>query len=258
MDQAAVLADFDAQMRRDPVGWAGTRVEREEHITRAVSVDDGGNFVLWSSLSEADADAVIAAEVHRFAGGQRAWEWKYYSYDQPADLPQRLQKAGFVPEEAEALMVAQIADLDLDVSPPDGVELVPVTDEAGVAAVVRVHDEVFGGDHEGVGAVIRDSFAVQPRPLQAVVAMAGPVAISAARVEFPDRSDFAGLWGGGTLPQWRRRGVFRSLVAYRARLARERGYRYLQVDASPDSRPILHRLGFAELAMTTPFKYPAG
>jgi hypothetical protein len=50
--------------------------------------------------------------------------------------------------------------------------------------------------------------------------------------------------------------VFRSLVAYRARLARDRGYRYLQVDASADSSPILQRLGFAELARTTPFIYP--
>jgi len=50
--------------------------------------------------------------------------------------------------------------------------------------------------------------------------------------------------------------VFRALVAYRASLARERGYRYVQVDASPDSRPIFQRLGFTELAVTTPFRYP--
>jgi hypothetical protein len=50
--------------------------------------------------------------------------------------------------------------------------------------------------------------------------------------------------------------VFRSLVAYRAELARERGYTYLQVDASLDSRPIFQRLGFTELAVTIPFRYP--
>ena len=88
--------------------------------------------------------------------------------------------------------------------------------------------------------------------------LSNDVAISAGRVDFPDGSDFASLWGGGTLPAWRGRGVFRSLVAYRARLARERGYRYLQVDASPDSRPILQRLGFTELATTTPFAGPGG
>jgi hypothetical protein len=47
--------------------------------------------------------------------------------------------------------------------------------------------------------------------------------------------------------------VYRALVAYRARIAAELGYRYLRVDASPDSEPILKRLGFAELARTVPY-----
>jgi GNAT superfamily N-acetyltransferase len=136
------------------------------------------------------------------------------------------------------------------------VELVPVTDGRGVAALVGVHDEVFGGDHAAIGSAITAALAVQPRPVEAVIAVAGDTAISAGRVEFPDDSDFAGLWGGGTRPGWRGRGVFRSLVAYRARLARERGYRYLQVDASAESSPILQRLGFVELARTTPLIYP--
>jgi hypothetical protein len=46
---------------------------------------------------------------------------------------------------------------------------------------------------------------------------------------------------------------FRALVAARAGIAAERGYRYLQVDASADSRPILSRLGFAVLGTTTPY-----
>jgi hypothetical protein len=46
----------------------------------------------------------------------------------------------------------------------------------------------------------------------------------------------------------RGRGVFRSLVAYRAALAKDPGHRYLQVDAAADSQPILQRLGFAEIA----------
>jgi hypothetical protein len=36
-------------------------------------------------------------------------------------------------------------------------------------------------------------------------------------------------------------------------MAAERGFRYLQVDASPDSRPILERLGLRQLTTTTPF-----
>ena len=88
-----------------------------------------------------------------------------------------------------------------------------------------------------------------------VLAVAAQTPIAAGRVEFHPGTEFAGLWGGGTLPAWRRRGVFRALVAHRAALASDRGFRYLQVDASPDSRPILERLGFVALATTTPFIY---
>lgn len=256
MDRTAVLAAFDNQLRRDPAAGPGAYVEREKRVTRVISAGDGWSGVLWSDLAEADAGAVIDAQVRRFAGWTQPWEWKHYSYDQPGDLPGRLQAAGFVPGPAETLMVAEIADLELGTSPPAGVDLVPVTDADGAAALVRLHDEVFGGDHAVIGAAIVAGLEVQPRPVEAVVAMAGGTAVSAGRVEFPEGSDFAGLWGGGTVPGWRGRGVFRSLVAYRARLAGERGYRYLQVDASPGSRPILQRLGFAELAGTTPFRYP--
>ena len=51
----------------------------------------------------------------------------------------------------------------------------------------------------------------------------GETPISAGRVEFHHGTDFASLWGGGTLPAWRGRGVFRSLVAHRAALAAARG-----------------------------------
>jgi hypothetical protein len=42
------------------------------------------------------------------------------------------------------LMVAEIADLDLPVSPPDGVRVLTVEDDDGVGTMLRVHDEVFG------------------------------------------------------------------------------------------------------------------
>ncbi|MBI0320141.1 GNAT family N-acetyltransferase, partial [Streptomyces javensis] len=52
-------------------------------------------------------------------------------------------------------------------------------------------------------------------------------------------------------------GVYRALVAFRARIAADRGCRYLQVDASGMSRPILRRLGFVPLTTTTPYVYRA-
>ena len=38
-------------------------------------------------------------------------EWKTYAYDEPADLPERLIAAGFVPDERETLIVGEAATL---------------------------------------------------------------------------------------------------------------------------------------------------
>jgi hypothetical protein len=68
---------------------------------------------------------------------------------------------------------------------------------------------------------------------------------------------FASLWGGGTLLEWRGRGISAKTAHRGAALPRGRARLFhLQVDAMPDSRPILRRLGFAELATTTPFAHP--
>jgi GNAT superfamily N-acetyltransferase len=250
VDSPAVLAAFDEQMRRHPVAGPGVRIAVDEHVTRIVG--DSWSAVVWSGLTTENADEVIAAEVARAAG---SLEWKLYSHDRPADLPHRLRAAGLAPEPVETLMVAEIADLDLPVPVPVGVRLDVVIDPSEVATMLAVHDAVFGpgATHPSVAEAVGTALTQRPRPIEAVVARAGDVAVSAGRVEFHDGTEFASLWGGGTLPEWRGRGVFRALVGHRAVLARERGFRYLQVDALPASRPILERMGFQPLAKTAPW-----
>lgn len=255
MNRRAVLRAFDEQIRRHPTAAApGQRVERADAVVRLVDGAGGRSMVTWSELDEETADAAIAATIERFAVlGVGEWEWKHYSYDRPLDLPRRLLAAGFTTEPAETLMVAELAQVALDVPPPAGVELRPVTDRKDVEALVRVHDEVFAEDHAALGRELLARLADRPPTVAAVVAVAGDTPICAGRVEFHPGTEFASLWGGGTLPAWRGRGVFRALVAHRAAAAAAQDFRYLQVDASPDSRPILRRLGFVELATTTPF-----
>ena len=253
MDRVAVLAAFDEQVRRHPLDGD---VEYGEKVIRCISGANGWNAVTWSDLSDADADAVIAAQISRFQELGRRWEWKHYSYDRPADLTARLLAAGFTRGPEETLLVGEIADLALQVPPPAGVELRAVVDAAGVAAVVSILDEVFDEDHSGFGLALLDALERRPSSVAVAVAVAGDTPIATGRVEFHTGTEFAGLWGGATLSAWRGRGVFRSLVAHRAALASDRGFRYLQVDALPASRPILERLGFVALATTTPFVYP--
>ncbi|MEV0564986.1 GNAT family N-acetyltransferase [Dactylosporangium sp. NPDC050588] len=253
MDAQRVLALFDETIRQEPGAGAGSVVEREPGIVRVVSSSDGWHGISWCDLDGLDADAVIAAQIQRFGRLGQPWEWKHYSHDRPADLPGRLLAAGFEPGPVEGLLFAEVAGLPLEVTLPAGTRLEPVTDAAGADLVVAVHDEVFGGDHSSIGKDLAARLDDRPGEIAAAVVMAGDRPICAGRVEFHDGTGFASLWGGGTVADWRGRGVFRALVAHRAALAAAAGYRYLQVDASADSRPILRRLGFQQLATTTPF-----
>lgn len=66
------------------------------------------------------------------------------------------------------------------------------------------------------------------------------------------------LWvppGDVELRDDRGRGLYRATVLKRAEIARERGYRWLFVDALPTSRPILDRIGFTQLTTTTPYGF---
>ncbi|MGW8726923.1 GNAT family N-acetyltransferase [Streptomyces sp. NPDC055808] len=250
----SLLAAFDLQLRRHarPDGPSAT-VERAGGVVRQVGPGHVWNGVIWSQLTEADADDEIASQVRHFAPLGQAWEWKLYAHDHPADLGQRLLAAGFEAEPAETVMVARVADLPHDDAPPAGITLRPVTDEAGVELMTRVHAGAFDNDPAPFRARLLAQFAEAPDTVTAVVAMAGDVPVSSARMEFHPGTEFASLWGGGTLPEWRGRGIYRALIAHRARIAAERGYRYLQVDASDLSRPILQRLGFTPLTVTTPY-----
>ncbi|MFG2192734.1 GNAT family N-acetyltransferase [Streptomyces sp. NPDC048639] len=258
MDRDQVLARFDRQMRRDarPDG-PDARVERSGAVVRRVGADGDWSAVLWSGLDEATADAEIAAQVRYFTSLGREFEWKLYGHDGPRDLGARLRAAGFVPEPEETLMVAETAGLRTDAEPPPGIRLSTVTDAAGVDLVVGVHEAVFGMSHAFLRRQLLDQLAHAPDAVSIVVAMAGEVPVCSARMELYAGTDFAGLWGGGTLPAWRGRGIYRALVAHRVRIAAARGYRYLQVDASDDSRPILQRLGFVPLTTTTPYVHGA-
>ncbi|MGW2782406.1 GNAT family N-acetyltransferase [Streptomyces populi] len=256
MDHAAVLALFDRDMREGARPDApGARVERVGRVVRQVGADKGWNGVLWSDLDETSADAAVAEQVRFFSGLGGGFEWKLYGHDRPRDLGRRLRAAGFTAEPEETLMVAELSDLALDVEPPEGVRLLPVTDRAGVALVAEVHEQAFGGDSTRLRHQLLAQLTGDTNTVVAVVALAGDVPVSAARMELPPGARFAGLWGGGTVEAWRGRGIYRALVAHRARVAAERGYRYVQVDASSLSRPVLTRLGFQPLTTTTPYAY---
>ncbi|TRV78782.1 GNAT family N-acetyltransferase [Streptomyces sp. 130] len=256
---ARLLARFDRVMREQarPDG-PGARAERVGDVVRLVGAAHDWNGVVWSApdLDAARADAAIAEQVaHCERAGREEFEWKLYGHDRPADLGARLSAAGFEAGEPETLLVARVAEQAGRVRLPDGVRLEEVRDEAGVELMARAHERAFGTDASRLRRQVLARLREDPERFVALVAVAGGEPVSSARMELHPGTGFAGLWGGGTVPAWRGRGVYRALVARRAAVAAERGYEHLQVDATEDSHPILERLGFTALTTTTPYVY---
>ena len=257
-DPAALLRLYDDQLRLDVPDREpeGVGVERDGPVVRITGFGPGG-WVMYRDLGGLEGeelDELIARQVRYFAERSMPFEWKYRGHDLPADLPERLLAAGFVPEEPETLLVAPVDRLALDAAPPPGVVIREVEDEADYDRIAALEAAVWGeatsdGWIEGLAAEQR----ADPEGVRVFLAVAGDLAVSAGWIRFPSGTDFGTLWGGSTREEWRGRGIYRALVARRATLAAERGRRYLQVDASDDSRPILERLGFVAVGTTTPY-----
>jgi GNAT superfamily N-acetyltransferase len=257
IDVAALLSAYDAQLRAHVPDRLPdvVRVEQDGPLVRFVGFGNRGWVVYrdLGGLEGPELDRLIARQVRFFAERGEAFEWKLHAHDRPADLEKRLRAAGLVPEDVETVVIAPVTSVASEASVPEGVVVREVHERGDLERIAELEGAVWGDDDSWLVETLERERAADPDGLTIVVAEAGETVVCAGWVRFPDGTDFATLWGGGTRPGWRGRGIYRALVAYRARLAAARGLRYLEVDASDESRPILERLGFVAVTTTTPF-----
>jgi predicted GNAT family acetyltransferase len=116
-----------------------------------------------------------------------------------------------------------------------------------------MQEEVFGGEHAEEMAEALLQRLRSDDGMELWVAEAGGQIVSAGRLEPVPGTDFAGIWGGATRPEWRGRGSYRALTAARARSALRLGKRLIHSDSTAYSRPILERAGFVKVSTTTPY-----
>lgn len=259
---AALLAAYDQQMRgAPPTPPSGVTYEHDGPLLRIVGQHRG----LVSGPQDlgvrgTELDRLIARQRDYFAARGEAVEWKTRGHDLPADLPERLPATGFVPEERETVVVGLAEEMAVrEPVTPAGVAIRRVTADADMCRIAAMESAVWGQDWSWLAGDLIGRVNTTPDQIAVYVAETESDVVCAAWLVFREGTEFASLWGGSTLAEWRGQGIYRALVATRAAFAAARGVRFLHVDASDDSAPILRRLGFRAVTTTTPYVWsPAG
>ena len=251
-----LLAVYDDQLRGTSES-ADVPTSMDGPVIRVEYPNRG--FVSYRSLEGLDGaeiDALIARQRDYFAAKGQSVEWKLRGHDLPADLPERLRAAGFEPEEQETVLVVESADIVERLrgrTSVDGITIGLVNDRADFERIAAMESTVWNDDWSWLADDLVRRHATGLTDIY--VAEADGEVVSAAWAVYKKGTEFTGLWGGSTLAEWRGKGIYKALVAVRAARAVELGYKYLHVDASDDSSPILQRLGFLAVTTTTPYVY---
>lgn len=259
IDVRRYLEAYDDQLRTDAETPSAVEVARLGPL-RLVTFTGGRGFVTYRDLADADA-ATIAAWVGQVVAHYEQRpdvskvEWKTRGHDRAPGLHDALLGHGFVPEEAESVMIGEAKLLDMDLPLPAGVELRTVTEESDVRAMSAMQDVAFDDPvSDRMAEALLHRLALRDGMELWVAEVAGQV-VSAGRLEPVAGTDFAGIWGGATLREWRGRGIYRALTAARARSALRMGKTLIHSDSTEYSRPILEKSGLVKVSTTTPYQW---
>lgn len=182
-------------------------------------------------------------------GRPTACQWEVSHSATPPDLHERLLALGFR-DDPEPYVVGMT--LEHEPPPiPDGVVVRRVESLDDYVASQEIARTAFGvpeADRERMRARDADGFAqLLASPYAAVyLAEVDGAPAASARATFADAGVV--LNSGATHPRARGRGAYRALVRARWNEGRRRGTPALVTQAGAQSRPILRRLGFVEVA----------
>jgi GNAT superfamily N-acetyltransferase len=253
MTAEEILALFDAE--RQALAPAGNVRQADGSVVRHLPRAGAQYWVSYSRHLHDEIDAAIAHEIEHLKSLSPRYtslEWKAYDHDAPANLVERLAAHGFEIEAREAFLALQVNDAPADLLAPVSLDVRRVIDAQGVRDYFGVAAKVFDRDYsEWAGELEKQVIAGDPS-VSVFVAYDEGKPVSSARITYDPGSQFAGLWGGATLASHRGKGCYTALVAARLQEALQRGVRFLYIDASPMSRPILERRGFVLLGYSRP------
>jgi hypothetical protein len=226
---SALLHAYDTQLREEAEVPSAVAVERLGPLVLATFLG-GRGFISYRHLG-VDGRPADERSVRELVEGALAHyeadpevvrvEWKTRGHDHAPGLHEALVAHGFTPDEPESVMLGEARLLAVDVDLPDGVLVRQVTDEADVRAMLAMQAEVFGDSPEREAEMAEQILhRLRTRDdMEMWVAEHDGEIVSAGRLEPVAGTEFAGIWGGATRPEYRGRGIYRALTSARARSA---------------------------------------
>ncbi|HKY53036.1 MAG TPA: hypothetical protein VJM08_01970 [Anaerolineales bacterium] len=252
MNRKNVLVRYDKDLRLRMM-YPEARKEITRDVVRFVRNAPGMNFVGFTFANEPELERVIDQQLEYFIPMNQPFTWKVYDHDLLPSLQEKLLSRSFVSDGGEAVMVLDLDEASPSLFEPVKADIRRINTADGLKAIIYVLDKVYGGHNTWVNERLGMHLQL-PGYLSVYAAYVDNQPASIAWTYFP-YGHFATLYAGSTIAEYRKQGLYTSLLATRLREIRNRGYRYAVVEAGPMSKPIVEKHGFKQLTTVYDFKW---
>ncbi|MGC0269200.1 GNAT family N-acetyltransferase [Glutamicibacter soli] len=254
-----LLDIYDSQLRTDAEMQGAIRVGRLGPLYLAV-FPGGQGFITsprFTGGEPAPLSALVGPALEYFTArsGITEVEFKTRGHDHAPGLHEALLSCGFSAGQPESVMLGRLEHLISGLPAPQGVQVRRISTPLEVEQMCAMSAEAFGQPPSpGLARELAARMDLA-NGLELWVAWAGARMVGAGRLEPVAGTEVVGLWGGGVLPAYRGRGIYRALTDARARSARAAGHIFAHSDSTEYSRPILERQGMVKVTTTTPYTW---
>lgn len=253
MNTKNLLVRYDKDLRLR-ISYPEARKEITRDVVRIIRKAPGMNVVPFTFANESRLDGVIDQEIEYFLPMQQPFTWKVYDHDPLPSMKDKLALHGFALDDDPAdVMVLDVRNAPASLFKPLKVDIRRITNVDGLKDVIHVLDNVWGGHNTWVNERLGGHLQV-PGYLSVYVAYVEDQPTSIAWTYFP-HGQFATLFAGSTIADYRKQGLYTSLLSKRLQEIRERGYRFAVVETGSMSKPIVTKHGFQHLTTVHDFEW---
>jgi hypothetical protein len=229
------------------------RKEVTRDVVRFIRKAPGMNFVSFTFAGEGDFDRAIDEQLEYFVPMGQPFTWKIYEHDRLPGLKEKLIARGFAYDDDDPgdMMILDVNQVSPHLLGPVMADIRRINDLERLEDVICVLDKVYGNNNAWVNDRLGGHLQV-PGYLSVYAAYVEDRPVSVAWTYFP-QGHFATLFAGSTIAEYRKQGLYTSLLSKRLQEIRNRGYQFAIVEAGAMSKPIVAKHGFQHL--TTLYDY---